>query len=187
MTDAVVLGASAGGIEALSELLPGLPPDYRLPLMVVVHLPPDGRSLLPELFGRKCRLEVREASDKEPIRGGTVYFAPSDHHLLVERDRRLSLSRDPQVNWSRPSIDVLFETAADAYGPGLLAVVLSGGNSDGARGLRAVIDAGGTGLVQRPEQAHAAAMPTAALEACPAAQALGLSAIAARLIEAGAP
>ena len=135
--------------------------------MVVVHVPPDKRSILAELFQAKCRITVREAEDKEPISGGTVYFAPPDYHLLVETDRSLSLSSDEPVLYSRPSIDVLFESAADAYGPALIAIVLTGANQDGAKGLKAVVEAGGTAIVQSPEDAFASAMPEAALAACP--------------------
>jgi two-component system chemotaxis response regulator CheB len=137
-----------------------------------------------ELFRGRCRLDVREAEDKEPIRGGVVYFAPPDYHLLVEPDRRLSLSGDEPVHYSRPSVDVLFETAVDAYGAGLAGVVLTGANEDGARGLRAVLEAGGTAVVQRPDLAYAPAMPAAALAACPGARVLTLEEIATFLKEA---
>jgi two-component system chemotaxis response regulator CheB len=182
-TEAVVVGASAGAFDALSVVLPALPPDYPLPVLVVVHLPPDKKSILAELFRARCRVDVREAEDKEPIRAGVAYFAPPDYHILVERDRRLSLSSDEPVNYSRPSIDVLFESAADVYGAGLLGVVLTGASSDGAAGLRAVREAGGTALVQRPDRAAASAMPRAALAACPESRALTLEEIAAYLLE----
>ncbi|AWM39232.1 Chemotaxis response regulator protein-glutamate methylesterase of group 3 operon [Gemmata obscuriglobus] len=183
--EAVVIGASAGAVDALSAVLPALPKGYPLPVMVVVHLPPDKKSVMAELFRGKCAVDVREADDKEPLTGGTVYFAPPDYHLLVEPDRRLSLSSEEQVHFSRPSVDVLFESAADAFGPGLVGVVLTGANADGARGLRAVLAAGGTGLVQTPTTAAAAAMPLAALAAHPAARALTLDQIAAHLRELG--
>jgi two-component system chemotaxis response regulator CheB len=184
LAEAVVIGASAGAVEALSAILPALPGDFPLPLLVVVHLPPDRDSVMVELFRARCRLEVREAEDKEPIRGGVVYFAPPDYHLLVEPDRRLSLSGDEPVHYSRPSVDVLFETAVDAYGAGLAGVVLTGANEDGARGLRAVLEAGGTAVVQRPDLAYAPAMPAAALAACPGARVLTLEEIATFLKEA---
>lgn len=168
--EAVVIGASAGAVEALSALLPGLPETFPLPVMVVVHLPPDRPSGLAELFRVRCRVAVREAEDKEPLAPGTVYFAPPDYHLLVEPDRRLSLSSEEPVQYSRPSIDVLFESAADVYGPGLIGVVLSGANSDGAKGLAAIQAAGGRALVQRPDLAQVATMPRAALDACPGAR-----------------
>ena len=183
---AVVIGASAGAFEALSIVLPGLPAGYRLPILIVVHLPPDKRSLLAELFHARCGIEVREAEDKEPIRAGTAYFAPPDYHLLVENDRRLSLSAEAPVLFSRPSIDVLFESAADAYGEALIGVILTGANRDGAKGLKAVAEAGGAALVQNPAGAYATAMPDAAIAACPAARVLALPEIAAYLREAGA-
>jgi two-component system chemotaxis response regulator CheB len=181
--EAVVIGASAGALEALSVVLPALPFDYKLPVIVVVHVPPDKQSVLVELFRQKCDISVREAEDKEPIAGGTIYFAPPDYHLLVEKDKSLALSSDEPVIFSRPSIDVLFESAADAYGPALLGVVLTGANRDGANGMRAVSKAGGVAIVQRPEDAFAPAMPEAALAASPTARILSLEEIAVHLQE----
>lgn len=178
---AIVVGASAGALEALSILLPGLPAMYRLPLVVVVHVPPDKRSVLAELFQAKCALRVREAEDKEPVVGGTVYFAPPNYHLMIETGETLSLSNDEPVLFSRPSIDVLLETAAEAYGTALIAIVLTGANQDGARGLRSVVDAGGTAIVQDPASAFASAMPEAAIAACPEARVMTLDDIAAFL------
>lgn len=174
---AVVIGASAGALEALSALLPALPRRFPLPVLIVVHVPPDRHSVLAELLARHCALPVTEAEDKVPVRGGVVYFAPPDYHLLVEMDKTLSLSNDEPVLFSRPSIDVLFESAADVYGPQLTGVVLTGASEDGARGLQAVIAAGGQGIVQDPASAQAAAMPAAAIARCPAARVLPLSAI----------
>ena len=182
---AVVIGGSAGSVQALSRILPSLPAGYPLPVFIVVHVPPDRGNALVPLFAAKCRVQVKEAEDKEPARGGVVYFAPSDYHLLVEADGSLSLSSDEPVNHSRPSIDVLFETSADAYGPALAGVILTGANHDGARGLRAVVDAGGVGLVEHPGGAYAPAMPTAALAACPTARAMKLEAIASYLSNLG--
>lgn len=175
---AVVMGASAGAVEALSTILPSLPAGFGLPIVVVVHVPPDRRSIMADLFRAKCQIAVREAEDKEPLAAGTVYFAPPDYHLLIEVDRSLSLSNDEPVLYSRPSIDVLFESAADAYGPELIAIVLTGANHDGARGLRTVVDAGGTAIVQNPDDAFASAMPEAALAMCPGAHVMQLPAIA---------
>jgi len=162
--DAIVIGASAGGVEAVGALLQALPQPYAPALMVVIHLPPDRRSLLTEIFQAKCRLPVREALDKEHVESGTVYVAPPGYHLLVEADRTLALSLDAPVAFSRPSIDVLFESAAVAYGDRVLGIVLSGGNNDGAAGLAAIREAGGRGWVQEPTDALAAAMPQAALQ-----------------------
>ena len=129
---AIAIGASAGALDALSIILPTLPPEFPIPVLVVVHLPADKESLLASLLNAKCQIEVREATDKEPIKCGTIYFAPPDYHLLVEAEQSLSLSADEPVNFSRPSIDVLFESAADAYGSHLVGVILTGANNDGA-------------------------------------------------------
>lgn len=174
---AVVIGASAGAVQALSRILPRLPATYPLPILVVVHVPaaPSG---LTELFASKCALSVREPEDKEPIAAATVYFAPPDYHMLVETDGSISLSADAPVLFSRPSIDVLFESAADAYGTDLLGLVLTGANEDGAAGAAAVCAAGGTVLVEAPAGAFAATMPAAALARCPTARPLSLDAIA---------
>lgn len=184
---AVVIGVSAGGLNALSAILPQLPADYPLPIIIVIHLPPDRDSVVAELFDEKCALTVREAEDKEDILPGHVYFAPPDYHLLVEADHRLSLSSEEPVLFSRPSVDVLFETAADVYGEGLIGVILTGANPDGAAGLKAVMAAGGRGLVQRPDLSYASAMPEAALEFSPQAEALSLEQIAEKLREAVSP
>jgi two-component system chemotaxis response regulator CheB len=184
--EAIVIGASAGALDVLSNLLPALPSDYRLPILVVVHLPPDKSSVFVDLMRARCAIRVREAEDKEPIEPGVVYFAPPDYHLLVEQDKRLSLSDDEPVLFSRPSIDVLFESAADAYGGGLIGVVLTGANSDGANGLKAVVEAGGVAVVQSPGSAYAAAMPEAAIAVCPEARVLPVNEIAAYLREVGA-
>ncbi|MYL98523.1 chemotaxis protein CheB [Novosphingobium sp. FGD1] len=184
---AVAIGASAGAIQALLQILPVLPADYPLPVLVVVHLPPGRRSELVTLFAAKCKLRVAEGEDKDPIAPGTVTFAPPDYHMLVEAGGTVSLSRDEAVFFSRPSIDVLFESAADAYGPGLVGVVLTGANEDGARGLVAVAEAGGVTIVQDPATAYARAMPEAALAKCRQAQVLSIKDIAAALLEVGQP
>lgn len=179
--EAVVIGASAGAVETLSAILPGLPTGFSMPVVVVVHLPSDRRSAMAELFAAKCRLPVEEANDKQPIIGGTIYFAPPDYHLLIEPNRHFSLSVDEPVMFSRPSIDVLFESAADAYGPQGVGIILTGANSDGAKGLKAIVDAGGTGIVQDPLNAQASAMPESALRMSPSARNMSLDGIAAYL------
>lgn len=182
---AIVIGGSAGAVQALLRLLPALPADYPLPVAIVIHVPPDRENALVPLFQSKCQVEVKEAEDKEPMRPGVVYFAPSDYHLLIEADGALSLSADELVNLSRPSIDVLFDSAADAFGPALTAVVLTGANHDGAAGLKSVVDAGGVAVVEDPDGAYATAMPTAALAACPDAITLKLDAVASYLLSLG--
>lgn len=178
---AVVIGASAGAVEAISTLLCLLPQDFPLPIMIVVHLPSDKKSVLAEVLQVKTRLKVYEVEDKMPIAAGTVYICPPDYHLLVENNGHLSLTTEEPVLYSRPSIDVLFETAADVYENALIGVVLSGANQDGAFGLKTIMDAGGIGLVQHPKNAYASAMPLAALKACPQAQALSLQDISSYL------
>jgi len=182
LTRAVVIGASAGGLGALSAVLSPLPADFGAPVMAVIHLPPDRDSMVPALLADACAVQVVEAEDKIGVVPGCVYFAPPDYHLLVELDGRLSLSGDAPVLFSRPSIDVLFESAADAYGSGLTAVVLTGANEDGAAGARAVAAAGGRVIVQDPAGAFAQAMPEAALAAAPDALVLPLDVIAAELL-----
>jgi len=179
---AIVIGASAGAVEALLALLPALPA-YSPPILVAVHVPPDRDNMLVPLLQTRCGLHIKEAEDKEPACPGTIYFAPPDYHLLVEQTGELALSSDEAVHYSRPSIDVLFESAADAWGAGLAGVILTGANDDGAAGLAAVARAGGFAMVQDPTQAAASAMPEAALTACPRAQPLSLAALAARLAD----
>jgi two-component system chemotaxis response regulator CheB len=165
--DLVVIGGSAGSIEVLHEVLAQLPPGFGPATAIVIHLPPEGPNLLTEIFTTREGLKVKLAEDKEPIAGGTIYFAAPDYHLLVEKNRTFALSIDERVHYSRPAIDVLFETAAEAYGERLMGVVLSGANADGAAGLRAVAAAGGIAVVQSLESAELIAMPAAALEQVP--------------------
>ncbi len=180
---AVVMGGSAGALDALSQILPKLPEDFPWPIFIVVHVPPQKDSLLAEVLQNKCRLKVHEAEDKEPIVPGTVYLAPPDYHLLIEEGGYLSLSADEAVLFSRPSIDVMFESAADIYGPGLIGIVLSGANNDGAKGLKAVAEFGGTALVQNPEEAFSRMMPQEALAHCGVARALGSAEIVQYLLK----
>lgn len=164
--DAVAIGASAGGIDALGRLLPALPASMPVPVFVVLHLPRERPSLLVDIFAPRCAMRIREAQDKEPVAPGTVYFAPPDYHLLLDRSDAgpaLALSSDEPVNYSRPSIDVLFESLGDAYGARVAAAVLTGASQDGAEGLAAVQRAGGVTIVQRPDDAQVSLMAEAAL------------------------
>ncbi|KPF62790.1 chemotaxis protein CheB [Porphyrobacter sp. AAP60] len=171
---AIVIGASAGGVHALLQVLPALPADFPAAILVVVHVPPRRDNALVALLAEKCRLTVKEAEDKEPIMPGTIYMGPPDYHLLVESDGTIALSSDEVVNHSRPAIDVLFESAADAYAERLAGVIMTGANHDGAKGLRAVCDAGGRAFVQAPATAEVAYMPEVALAACPTARTVDL-------------
>jgi two-component system chemotaxis response regulator CheB len=179
--DAVVIGASAGGIEALSQLLPALPAGLRAAVFVVQHLPRDRASLLVEIFAPRCAVPLQEAQDKQPIEPGNVYFAPPDYHLLLDAGPQLALSVDAPVHYSRPAIDVLFQSAADLYGPRLLGLVLTGGNQDGAEGLASVRAAGGLTAVQDPADAQMPLMPECALATGPADFVLPLRALVALL------
>jgi two-component system chemotaxis response regulator CheB len=161
--EAVVIGASAGGFEALLAVLKGLPPTYPMPLVAVLHLPENHDSRLPELFGYRLELKVCEARDKEALAPGVLYFAPAGYHLLVETDRTFSLSCEGRVSYARPSIDVLFETAADAYGKSLAGILLTGANYDGAAGLAGMKVAGALTVVQDPATAEVPTMPEAAI------------------------
>ncbi|MER2098995.1 MAG: chemotaxis protein CheB [Pseudomonas qingdaonensis] len=162
-TDAIVVGASAGGVSALLTVFAALPADYAIALLCVLHLPDDRHSQLAEVFSRRLQRPVQEARDKESVVPGMIYVAGPGYHLSVERDRSLSLSQEDRVHFSRPSIDILFESAADAYGDGLVGVLLTGANEDGARGLARIKEHGGTTLIQDPHEAQVAVMPEAAL------------------------
>ncbi len=182
---AVLIGASAGGVEALLTILPALPADYPLPIGVVLHIPPDKESLLATIFTERCRLPAQEAEDKQTMEGGHIYFAPPNYHLLLERDGTFSLSTETPVFYSRPSIDVFFESGADAYGDAAIGIILTGGNQDGAAGLAAILASGGTGLVQDPREASVPVMPAAAVTACPTARVATLQDIVQFLQSAG--
>ncbi len=162
--DAVVVGASAGGVEALLTIFKDLPADFGLPIIVVLHIPDERRSQLAEVFDRRLSIAVKEAGDKEPIIPGTLYFAAPGYHLSVEDDYSFSFSQEARVHYSRPSIDYLFESAADAYQHRLAAILLTGANQDGAQGLETIKLRGGLTIVQDPEEALVATMPQAALD-----------------------
>ncbi|WP_129644400.1 chemotaxis protein CheB [Peristeroidobacter agariperforans] len=159
---AVVIGGSAGALEVLRMIVRELPQSLSCPVVIVIHLPSHSSGLA-ELLGVDTPLTVKQAEDKEPMVAGTIYIAPPSYHLLVEAQRSFALSVDPPVHFSRPSIDVLFETASDVYGAGLIGVLLSGASEDGAAGLQEIHAAGGTTIVQSPLSAEVAIMPAAAL------------------------
>jgi two-component system chemotaxis response regulator CheB len=159
---AVVIGGSAGALEVLRVIVRELPLSMSCPVVIVIHLPAHSSGLA-ELLGADTSLCVKQAEDKEPIVAGTVYIAPPSYHLLIESEGTFALSVDPPVHFSRPSIDVLFETASDVYGASLVGVLLSGASEDGAAGLQEINAAGGTTIVQSPLSAEVAIMPAAAL------------------------
>ena len=165
--EALIIAGSAGGVDALLHLLPQLPPRFSLPVICILHVPGDRESRLAELFDARLLAPVREAHDKLPVAGYTVYFAPSGYHLSIERDRAFSLSCEAPVHFARPAIDVLLESAADAYGSGLAAILLTGANADGAAGMARVHQRGGLTVVQDPADAQAPTMPESAIKRCP--------------------
>jgi two-component system chemotaxis response regulator CheB len=174
---AILVGGSAGAIEVVSAVLGALPADFATPIIVVIHLPRNRPSALAGALGGKCRLALREPLDKEPLAPATVYLAPPDYHLLVDSGPSFSLSVDEPVNFSRPSIDVLFQSAADVLGSRCAGVLVSGANPDGAQGLCAIQKAGGLVTIQDPDEAAQAAMPKAALALCPNATPLSAKGI----------
>ena len=178
----VVIGTSWGGLSALRELISGLPADFGLPLVLVQHRHRQSNHLLSSLLQDGTALRVCEVEDKTPIVPGNVYIAPADYHLLVE-DGYFSLSTDEPVRFSRPSIDVTLQSAADTYGPRAVGVILTGANADGARGLRRIYDRGGATFVQTPETAESPAMPQSALKCVPGARALTIGEIARALTQ----
>jgi two-component system, chemotaxis family, protein-glutamate methylesterase/glutaminase len=173
----VVIGASHGGVAALETLLPGLSPALGAPVCVVQHRSRGEDTGLCEFLRGHSRLPVVEPNDKDEVVGGRVYLAPRDYHLLVERGR-FALSVDAPVTFARPSIDVLFESAADAYGAACVGVVLTGANRDGARGLARIKARGGYAVVQDPREAASRVMPEAALAAAKADRVAPLAEIA---------
>jgi two-component system chemotaxis response regulator CheB len=160
--DIIVIGASAGGVDVLPQLIGSLPADLPAAVFVVLHIPAQGRSGLPEIIRAAAHLSVAHGIDGERVRKGHVYVAPPDHHLQVE-GTRVRLSRGPRENFHRPSIDALFRTAAESYGPRVVGVVLTGNLDDGTAGLHAVKSLGGIAIVQDPKDALAPAMPQSAL------------------------
>lgn len=161
---AVVIGTSAGGLDALAQVLPVLPANFPIPVLIVLHISPNSDSFLVEYLNNRCQVRVKEAEEKEFLQPGTVYFAPPDYHLLVEEDRSLSISNSEKVNYSRPSIDVLFETASWAFGKNLIAVLMTGANWDGAQGMKLIKESGGYTICEDPKTAAVARMPESAIE-----------------------
>ncbi|MFA7267744.1 MAG: chemotaxis protein CheB [Sterolibacterium sp.] len=184
---AVVVGVSTGGMQALKLLLGQLPADFPLPLVIVQHINPESDDSLARLLDELCGIRVKEADDQEQILPGTAYLAPPNYHLLLEQGGRLALSADPPVSFARPSVDVLFETAAEAYGPELVGVVLTGANCDGSRGLKTLKAMGGMAIVQDPADAEAPQMPSSALAATVVDHVLSLADIASQLVRLATP
>ena len=171
----------------MKKILKALPAGFTLAMVVVQHVHPRQDGFFIDYFNEHCALEVRGAGEKEPVEPGVVYFAPPNYHLLIERDRTFSLSIDEKVNFSRPAIDVLFESAAEAYGPALIGVILTGASRDGAAGLRRVRERGGLTVIQDPSTAEFQAMPLAASEEAGGDHILPLKEIGALLARIGKP
>lgn len=177
----VVIGASWGGLNALSRLFAAMPEEFGVPIVVVQHRSRHADNLLASLLQDVTPLRVVDVEDKEPLEAHSVYIAPANYHLLVENGH-LSLTTDPLVRFSRPSIDVTFMSAGDTYRSATLGVVLTGANDDGSRGLRHIVDRGGRGIVQNPATAESSTMPAAAVRAVPEAEVINLEEIAPRLV-----
>ncbi len=176
-----MIGASAGGVQALQRLLSALPAKLAVPVLVVIHRMKNVRSNLADVLQTKSRLLVKEAEDKELLKPGTVYIAPANYHMLVERDKHIALSVSEPVNFSRPSIDVTFFSVAESFGSQSIGIILTGANTDGSKGLGMIEYSGGLTLVQDPEEAQVAVMPEAALQATYKAQKLAISDIAMKI------
>lgn len=177
------MGASAGGWAAFSRMLAALPADYPLPMAIVLHVHPGQGEDFPLHLAPGCKIAVRSAQEKDAFLPGVVHFAPPDYHLLIEWNKTLSLSADPKVCHSRPSIDVLFESAASVYGPGLLGVLLTGASSDGTEGIKRINELGGLTVVQDPDTAEHPAMPRSAITHASPRRVLGLEAITQLLLD----
>lgn len=179
---AVVIGVSTGGVTALKILLGALPVCFPLPIMIVSHIAPDSDDGLAVLLDTLCAIRVKEADEQESIVPGTAYLAPANYHLLVERGGTLALSVDQPVNFARPSIDVLFESAAEAYGAELVGIILTGAGIDGSRGLLKIKNSGGFTIVQDPADAVMDSMPRHALQLLQADHVVPLTEIPALLV-----
>lgn len=180
---AIVIGASAGGMDAIKSILMPLQEEFPASILIVQHLSPHSDGYMARHLNELCKINVKEADEKENILPGNVYIAPSNYHLLVEKDETLSLTVDPKVNYSRPSIDVLFESAAEVYENELIGIILTGGNGDGSKGLKRIKEFGGLAIVQDPRTAEADFMPKAAIKASEVDYTLSLNKISNKLIK----
>ena len=180
---AIVIGTSAGGLNALKKILENLPADFKIPILIVQHLSANTSNFWIDSLNRKSNITVKEGEDKESIQNFHAYIAPPDYHMMINYDETLSLSKDEKVNFSRPSIDVLFESAADVYHNELIGIVLTGSNMDGSSGIQFIKNKGGIAIVQKPEMAEYKEMPLYALKKVKPDHVLDLSQITSLLIE----
>lgn len=179
--DIIAVGCSAGGFEALGRLLKQIPGDFEIPIAVVQHRARES-TLLASLLQHHTPLRVCEVEDKQPVEPGYVYIAPPDYHLLID-EGTFSLSTEGLVGYSRPSIDVFFESVADAYGPGVIGIVLTGANTDGSIGLQKIVSRGGQAIVQDPATAEVPVMPAGAKQLVARARVMTLEEIGHHLVE----
>ncbi len=180
----IVIGASLGGLDIFKELLPGLPATFRTPIAIAQHRVADSDSKLRHVLQRYASLPIVEPEDKTPIAEGAIYLAPPDYHLLVDAEH-FHLSTEAPLRYARPSIDILFETAADYFAKDLVALVLTGASDDGARGAKIIASRGGRVLVQDPASAHSPVMPSATLAAVPRAEAMSVAELSTTLVALG--
>lgn len=160
----VVVGGSAGSLEIIIQLIPALPIDAGVCYIIVVHRKNDAESILADILSTKTAMPVREVEDKEPIYPNCVYLVPPDYHLLIENEEMFSLDNSEKIHYSRPSIDVTFDSVADVFGEKIIGVLLSGANADGAKGLKRIKQSGGFTIVQEPESAEVGFMPAQAIK-----------------------
>jgi len=163
--EAIVIGVSSGGMNALKIIFSALPADFSIPIIIVQHVGANSDSQWISLLDEKSNLDLKEADEKEKIEKGKAYFAPPNYHLMIEKDKTFSLTIDERVNFARPSIDVLFESAAEAYKKKLIGVVLTGSNHDGTKGIKRIKECGGLAIIQDPKTADSAYMPKSAIAA----------------------
>ena len=180
--EAIVVGVSSGGMNAMKVMFSLLPKDFNTPVIIVQHIGAHSDNLWIKLLNDKSNLPIKEADEKERIESGKVYIAPANYHLLIEKDKTFSLTIDERVNYSRPSIDVLFESAAEAYKNKLIGVILTGANNDGSNGIKRIKECGGLAIIQNPETAETAFMPKSAIAAIKPDYVLSLEGITELLI-----
>lgn len=180
---AVTIGSSAGGLVALRIILTQLPADFPLPIFIVQHLDPHSDNFMAKYFNELCKIEVKEADEKEKALPGVAYISPANYHMLIEKNGTISFTVDSKVNYARPSVDVLFESAADVYKENLIGVILTGANRDGSQGLKKIVDNGGIAIVQDPNTAEADSMPRSAIKLTKVNYVLPLEEIGLKLIE----
>jgi two-component system chemotaxis response regulator CheB len=163
--EAIVIGVSSGGLKALKIIFSALPSGFPIPIIVVQHIGPRSENSWIKLLNDSCSIPIKEADEKEKVGTGNIYIAPSNYHLLIEKDRTFSLTIDERVNFARPSIDVLFESAAEAYKEKLIGIILTGANNDGTKGVKRIKECGGIVIIQDPETAESSYMPASAIAA----------------------